>query len=226
MRFRRSRLLSEGSHTCWEGTLNASTPQGWGSSCLQSPGWGSAGHEDCLFLNVWSPALPEPSEAAADLLPVFFYIHGGSLVAGSGNTYFQGLKGQGLVIVTINYRLNVAGFLALDALTETDEEKASGNYGLSDQVTALRWVQKNIAQFGAKTHILLCAIFHFHNTWVINLPRQARDKHRGQTQREVRPSQVEIQPRLRLLGRAPAVPLCGTCWRFPPQRVSLRRRFR
>ena len=155
MRFRRSRLLSEGSHTCWEGTLNASTPQGWGSSCLQSPGWGSGGHEDCLFLNVWSPKLPETKEAAG-LLPVFFYIHGGSLVAGSGNIYFQGLKEQGLVIVTINYRLNVPGFLALDALTETDEEKASGNYGLSDQVTALRWVQKNIAQFGGdKTRVTI-----------------------------------------------------------------------
>ena len=222
MRFRRSRLLSEGSHTCWEGTLNASTPQGWGSSCLQSPGWGSAGHEDCLFLNVWSPALPEPSEAAADLLPVFFYIHGGSLVAGSGNTYFQGLKGQGLVIVTINYRLNVAGFLALDALTETDEEKASGNYGLSDQVTALRWVQKNIAQFGAK---YASPLRHFIRN-MINLPRQARDKPRESAQKEMCPSQVEIQPRLRLLGRAPAVPLCGTCWRFLPQRASLRRRFR
>lgn len=151
MRFRRSKLLSEGEGTCWPGTLNASG--GWGSMCMQNSWAGSGGHEDCLFLNVWTPQLPSSladSEGAAsvELLPVFFYIHGGSLVGGDGNTEFAGLAGQQMVVVTINYRLNVPGFLALEALTATDAKNASGNYGLSDQVTALRWVKQNIEKFG------------------------------------------------------------------------------
>ncbi|MGA7343511.1 MAG: carboxylesterase family protein [Terracidiphilus sp.] len=102
--------------------------------------------EDCLYLNVVSPDWP-----AKRLLPVMFWIHGGANVGGSGRgpLYNDGtLAGHGVVTVTINYRLGVFGFLAHPELTRESPHHASGNYGLMDQILALRWVVDNIAKFG------------------------------------------------------------------------------
>jgi para-nitrobenzyl esterase len=102
--------------------------------------------EDCLFLNVITPAWP-----AAKPLPVMFWIHGGADLGGSASSdlYKDGsLPEHGVVLVTINYRLGVFGFLAHPALTAESPHHASGNYGLMDQILALRWVHDNIARFG------------------------------------------------------------------------------
>lgn len=102
--------------------------------------------EDCLYLNVWSPA-----ESNAETLPVMVWIHGGSFVTGSGSMAVYGganLAAEGVVVVTINYRLGPLGFLAHPALSAESTEGVSGNYGLLDQIAALQWVQKNIAGFG------------------------------------------------------------------------------
>jgi len=102
--------------------------------------------EDCLYLNVWVPQWP-----AKGPLPVMVWMHGGSNTAGSGAqpTYdAASLAAHGVVVVTINYRLGVFGFLSLAALTAESPHHSSGNYGLLDQLAALHWVQDNIAQFG------------------------------------------------------------------------------
>ncbi len=103
--------------------------------------------EDCLYLNVFTPAGAAVGKEAK--LPVMVWIHGGSLVNGASNTYDgRGLASRGAVIVTINYRLNVFGYLSHPALNAESPMGASGNYGTMDQVEALKWVQKNIAAFG------------------------------------------------------------------------------
>ncbi|HEX3880100.1 MAG TPA: carboxylesterase family protein [Bryobacteraceae bacterium] len=102
--------------------------------------------EDCLYLNVWTAA-----QSAADKRPVMVWIHGGALTRGSGAThYYDGTRfaEHGVVVVTINYRLGVFGFLAHPELTKESGRNASGNYGFLDQIAALEWVQKNIAAFG------------------------------------------------------------------------------
>jgi para-nitrobenzyl esterase len=102
--------------------------------------------EDCLYLNVWSPA-----ESAEERLPVMVWIHGGSFETGSGSMAVYGgqsLAAKGVVVVTINYRLGPLGFLAHPALSAESSEGVSGNYGLLDQIAALKWVQNNIAGFG------------------------------------------------------------------------------
>ncbi|MDR1263089.1 MAG: carboxylesterase family protein [Oscillospiraceae bacterium] len=100
--------------------------------------------EDCLYLNIWTPAA-----SAEERLPVAVYIHGGGYVEGSGcDAEFDGeaLCKQGLVMITINYRLNAFGFLAHPWLTA--EAGRSGNYGILDQIAALEWIRDNIASFG------------------------------------------------------------------------------
>jgi para-nitrobenzyl esterase len=102
--------------------------------------------EDCLYLNVWTPA---PSAEAR--LPVMVWIHGGGFVAGASSEPRQdgeNLARNGVVVVTMNYRLGAFGFLAHPDLTKESEHKASGDYGLLDQVAALEWVHRNIAAFG------------------------------------------------------------------------------
>ncbi len=102
--------------------------------------------EDCLYLNVWSPA-----KASTERLPVMVWIHGGSFVTGAGSMEVydgQNLAAKGVVVVTINYRLGALGFLAHPALSKESDKGASGNYGLLDQLAALQWVQRNIAAFG------------------------------------------------------------------------------
>ena len=103
-----------------------------------------AGDEDCLALNIW---VPRESEGLP--LPVMVFIHGGGHVWGAGSHYDgAGLAERGVVVVTLNYRLGVFGFLAHPALSKEDPEyRTSGNYGLLDQIAALRWVQENIRAF-------------------------------------------------------------------------------
>ncbi len=102
--------------------------------------------EDCLYLNLWTTG-----PVGGELVPVMVWIHGGSNVAGSGaEPPYDGanLARRGAVVVTINYRLNLFGFLAHPAFTSESEHRSSGNYGLLDQIAALRWVQRNVAAFG------------------------------------------------------------------------------
>ena len=102
--------------------------------------------EDCLHLNVWTAAA-SPSERR----PVFVYIYGGGFSEGSGAVPAydgEGLAKRGLVVVVPNYRVGVLGFLAHPELSQESASKTSGNYGLLDQVAALRWVRENIAAFG------------------------------------------------------------------------------
>ncbi len=126
----------------WEGVRDASES---GAICIQNGGQNVTQDEDCLFLNVWAPR--ESSEPR----PVLFWIHGGGYTGGSGSTaLYDGtpLAADGAVVVTINYRLNVFGFLAHPALSAESPHGASGNYGLLDMVAALEWVRDNIATFG------------------------------------------------------------------------------
>ena len=102
--------------------------------------------EDCLYLNVWTTASRNTKN-----LPVLVYFYGGGNVAGDASEprYDGGnMSKKGIVVVTCNYRLNIFGFLAHPDLSAEAPYKASGNYGLLDQVAALKWVQKNIAAFG------------------------------------------------------------------------------
>jgi para-nitrobenzyl esterase len=100
--------------------------------------------EDCLTLNVWAPA-------AARGAPVFLWIHGGSLWTGSGReSLYDGthLAERGIIVVTINYRLGALGWLAHPELSAESAQGISGNYGLLDQIEALKWVRQNIGAFG------------------------------------------------------------------------------
>jgi para-nitrobenzyl esterase len=102
--------------------------------------------EDCLYLNVWTAAAP-----AGEKRPVMVWIHGGAYTRGSGATPTyngEALARKGVVVVTVNYRLGIFGFLAHPELTKESDVKSSGNYGLLDMVAALEWVRKNIAAFG------------------------------------------------------------------------------
>jgi para-nitrobenzyl esterase len=129
----------------WTGVRDATQ---YGPACAQAgmPSHTPSMSEDCLTLNIWTSSL-KPVEPA----PVLVYIHGGGFVHGSASgSRLDGvaLATRGAVVVTINYRLGVFGFLAHPDLTRESPHHASGNYGLMDQVAALRWVRQNIAAFG------------------------------------------------------------------------------
>jgi len=130
----------------WSGVRDATA---MGAPCLQADeGWNKAdaakSQEDCLYLSVHTPA-----HAAGDKLPVMVWIHGGSNRAGSGyGTAWSSIYAKGIVVVSIEYRLGVFGFLASPELTKESAHHASGNYALMDQIAALQWVRDNIAAFG------------------------------------------------------------------------------
>lgn len=147
----------------WDGVRQADT---FGSSCIQNLARSRApwteefmvqndASEDCLFLNVWTPA-----KTAAERYPVLVYIHGGGFNEGSGEVLMydgEQLARKGIVVVTINYRVGVLGFLAHPELAAASAEGAAGNYGLLDQVSALEWVQQNIAAFGGDPNTVAIA---------------------------------------------------------------------
>ncbi len=102
--------------------------------------------EDCLSLNIWTPAA-----SANERLPVMVWFYGGGLQGGTSDDIIfdgEGLCQYGVVLVTVNYRTGVFGYFGLDALEEETEYRTSGNYGLQDQILSLRWVKENIAAFG------------------------------------------------------------------------------
>lgn len=145
----------------WTGTLHADR---YGANCQQATApqalraWTSEYliegpiSEDCLYLNVWTPAAAQATTAAAaPRLPVLVWIHGGGFTSGGGTVpVYDGahLAARGMVVVSINYRLGVYGFLSHAALRDENPAHASGNYGLLDQIAALRWVRDNIGAFG------------------------------------------------------------------------------
>ena len=103
--------------------------------------------EDCLFLNVWTPA----AATEKSKLPVMFWIHGGAFVGGSGSgagTSGEAFARQGVILVTINYRLGRLGHFAFPALSKEHPEEPKGSYAYMDQIAALKWVKENIAAFG------------------------------------------------------------------------------
>ncbi|KAH8703382.1 carboxylesterase from carbohydrate esterase [Talaromyces proteolyticus] len=124
----------------------------YGQSCLQAGTTGIAGGEDCLFLNIYTPHLPSNGSDSTNLKPVLFFIHGGGFVSGSGaDPEYDGgnMASRGdVVVVSINYRLGIFGFLALD------DGITNGNFGIADQITALDWVRANIAAFGGDANLI------------------------------------------------------------------------
>ncbi len=128
----------------WEGIRQAGH---FGPSCVQpkSPSGKQPAEmgEDCLFLNVWSPA-----KSAADKLPVLFFIHGGAGFFGSGNIRGEGLARKGIIVVSLNYRLGIFAGMGHPELTAESPHHTCGTYGMLDLIAALRWVQNDIAAFG------------------------------------------------------------------------------
>jgi para-nitrobenzyl esterase len=132
----------------WAGVRNATA---FGASCAQEvQDWdrqeATGNKEDCLFLNVWSP-----DWSVRNKKPVMVWLHGGGNTGGGASVdYFDGaaLSRKGVVVVTLNYRLGVFGFFAHPELSAETVRHSSGNYGLLDQLAALKWVHANIAKFG------------------------------------------------------------------------------
>ncbi|MGI4830351.1 MAG: carboxylesterase/lipase family protein [Janthinobacterium lividum] len=133
----------------WSGIRQATT---FGPHCMQAPFFEDmifrdpGPSEDCLTLNIWTPAKEKSAK-----LPVMVWIYGGGYQGGSSSEARQDgtvLASNGVIVVTMNYRLGIFGFFSHPALTAESPNKASGNYGLLDHTAALRWVKENIAAFG------------------------------------------------------------------------------
>ena len=135
--------------TNWSGVKQTKK---FGPRAVQSNIFGDMGFrsdgisEDCLYLNVWSPA-----KSSDEKLPVLVYFYGGGFAAGDGSEYRydgENMAKKGIVTLTVNYRLGIFGFFSHPELTKESPNHASGNYGFLDQNAALKWVQANIAKFG------------------------------------------------------------------------------
>lgn len=133
----------------WKGVRHATE---FSADCVQNrPSWDNTASdgpvsEDCLYLNVWRPVV-----RAGEALPVMVWIHGGGFVMGSSSQPMldgSALARRNVIVVTFNYRLGRLGFFAHPALSAAQRDEPVGNYGLMDQIAALRWVQRNIAAFG------------------------------------------------------------------------------
>jgi para-nitrobenzyl esterase len=134
----------------WEGERDATK---FGFNCAQA-GWprkpgtiAEGSSEDCLYLNIWRPE----NLNAKSKLPVMVWIHGGGFVGGSGSSMESSgnsFAKNGVMLVTINYRLGRLGFFAFPALSNEHPNEFKGNYAFMDQIAALQWIQKNIAAFG------------------------------------------------------------------------------
>lgn len=144
-------------HEPWEGVRCCDT---FGAACPQAdlrgmPLYGKEFYdgtttvfsEDCLYLNIWTPA----DCTSESKLPVLFWIHGGAFMHGNGHEKeFDGesFAKKGVILVTINYRVNAFGFFVHPELEKENDEGVSGNYGILDQIFALDWVRQNIGAFG------------------------------------------------------------------------------
>lgn len=155
---RRKTVLPPEEPECWEGVYEADhfgcvCPQTehepdsfYGKEFYLDPEFGMKQSEDCLYLNIWTPA-----NTVDEKLPVAFWIHGGAFMHGfSHESEFDGAAycERGVILVTINYRLGAFGFLAHPWLSEESGVGRSGNYAILDQIAALKWVKENIAAFG------------------------------------------------------------------------------
>lgn len=124
-----------------------------GPACPQIP-WGPGQDEQCLYLDLFVPKAP----AAPEPLPIVVWLHGGGLVGGSANGYYQATETltqlwQGeAIVVACQYRLGVFGFMAIAELSKRDPRGVSGNYGILDQELCLQWVQRNALAFGGDAH--------------------------------------------------------------------------
>jgi para-nitrobenzyl esterase len=139
----------------WEGELDATKPckdcgqAAFGQSSREpnAPKISTNSSEDCLFLNIWKPA----NAVKGAKLPVMVWIHGGAFVFGSGSSpdvAGNNFAKQGVILLTFNYRLGRMGFFAHPALSAEFPDEPKGNYAYMDQIAALQWIQKNIAEFG------------------------------------------------------------------------------
>ncbi|MEX0649328.1 MAG: carboxylesterase family protein [Balneolaceae bacterium] len=143
----------------WDGVLET---KGFRNMCMQLPVFGdmnfraSGMSEDCLYLNIWSPA-----KSADEKLPVLVYYYGGGFIAGDGSEgRYDGesmARNKGIISITVNYRLGIFGFYAHPDLSAESPNNSSGNYGLLDQAKALQWVKDNIAAFGGDPHNITIA---------------------------------------------------------------------
>lgn len=127
----------------WEGVRQATK---FAPAPMQGGNPPSGKSEDCLYLNIWTPA-----KSADDKIPVMVYIYGGGFAGGNASdawTSGEKLAKKGVVLVNIAYRVNQFGFLAHPELSAESPNQVSGNYGILDQIAALKWIQKNIAAFG------------------------------------------------------------------------------
>ena len=135
----------------WEGVRDALT---YGHPAMQSPSQSIPGEnrgltdqsEDCLYLNIWTPDVDPVSK-----YPVYFNIHGGAYCCGSGNMDPKSpavFTRRGIILVTLNYRLNMMGYFAHPELSAESPHYVSGNYAHFDQLAALKWVHENIGAFG------------------------------------------------------------------------------
>lgn len=142
----------------WEGVRDATTfshrawqmPQKgfYAKEFYSNPDFMPEMDEDCLYLNIWTPLEKSKNPSG---YPVAFWIHGGAFINGFGSEMeFDGAEyaKRGVILVTINYRLGAFGFLALPELAAEDDHLSTGNYGILDQIAALKWVHENIGAFG------------------------------------------------------------------------------